>query len=245
MFNGFKGVLYRDLNVFRKRARKQILASSVSPLLFMIAFGWGFGRNVNVGDLPYISFLIPGLITMSSLNQSYGIAQEININRFYFHVFDQYLIAPISPVEIVFGEAVYGMMKGLLSTVLVFLFALLFQVKLTLNPVFFPAILFHTFLFAALGTTVAMVVRDHSSQTTITSFVITPMIFFCGTFFPVEKLPGIFKVIVYALPLTYSTKVIRASLTGGPVQMFHVLILILFSVAFFYTALRAIQKVEV
>ena len=89
MFNGFRGVLYRELSVFRTRAKKQILASSLSPLLYLIAFGWSFGKGVSVDGLPYITFLIPGLITMSSLNQSYGIAQELNITRFYFHVFDE------------------------------------------------------------------------------------------------------------------------------------------------------------
>lgn len=126
MFNGLQGVLYRELHVFGKKAGKQIAASSLSPLLFLIAFGWGFGREVTVNGLPYISFLIPGLITMSSLNQSYGISQEINITRFYFQVFDEFLIAPISQVEIVLGEALYGMFKAMISILLIFLYSLLF-----------------------------------------------------------------------------------------------------------------------
>ena len=244
MFNGFKGVLYRDLTVYRKRARKQILATSISPFLFLIAFGWGFGRGVSVGELPYISFLIPGLITMSSLNQSYGIAQEINITRFYFHLFDEYLIAPVSHLEIVLGEAVYGMFKGLISTVLIFFYASLFQVELILNPVFFIALALHTFLFATLGVTIAMIVRDHGSQATVNTFVITPMVFLCGTFFPVDQLPWIFKYIVHMLPLTYSTKVIRASLTGGDINLFHLGLMGLFAVTFFATAIMAVRKVE-
>ncbi|NOY39961.1 MAG: ABC transporter permease [Nitrospirae bacterium] len=244
MFNGFKGVLYRELSVFRTRAKKQILASSLSPLLYLIAFGWSFGRGVSVDGLPYITFLIPGLITMSSLNQSYGIAQELNITRFYFHVFDEFLIAPISHTEIVLGEAAYGMFKGLLSTILIFVYALLFGVKLIFNPVFFMAILLHTFLFAALGITIAMIVRDHGTQATVNTFVITPMIFLSGTFFPVDKLPYIFKMIVYALPLTYSTKVIRASLTGGEINPLFVFLIVMFAALFFYTALWAVRRVE-
>ena len=244
MFNGFQGVLYRELNVFRKRAKKQITASSLSPLLFLIAFGWGFGDRVTVDGLPYITFLIPGLITMSSLNQSYGIAQELNITRFYFHVFDEYLIAPISHVEIVLGEAAYGMFKGLLSTCLIFVYSVIFGVKLTISPMFVLAILTHTFLFTTLGITIAMLVRDHADQATVNTFVITPMIFLCGTFFPVDKLPSIFKGLVYLLPLTYSTKVIRASLTGGDVNMLYLILMLGFAVTFFFTALRAVGKVE-
>ncbi len=244
MFNGFKGVLYREINVFRKRAKKQIPASSLSPLLFLIAFGWGFGDRVAVDGLPYITFLIPGLITMSSLNQSYGIAQELNITRFYFHVFDEYLIAPISHVEIVLGEAAYGMFRGLLSTALIFVYSVIFSVKLIVGPMFFLAILTHTFLFTALGITIAMLVRDHGDQAMVNTFVITPMIFLSGTFFPVDRLPAVFKWLVYALPLTYSTNVIRAALTGGDVNMFYFVLMLGFAAAFFITALRAVGRVE-
>ena len=244
MFNGVRGVLYRELNVYRKRARKLILASSISPLLYLIAFGWGFGDQVVAGGLPYLTFLIPGLITMSSLNQSYGIAQEINISRFYFHLFDEYLIAPVGHIEIVLGEVAYGMFKGLLSTILIFIYAVIFRVDLVISPLFFPAILLHTFLFASLGTAMAMVVRDHGSQAAINTFVITPMIFLCGTFFPVDKLPYVFKLLVYIFPLTYSTKVIRASLTGGEVNPLYFLLLVVFAGVFFYFAYFAMKRVE-
>ncbi len=244
MCNGIKGVLYRELNVYRKRAGKQLLASSLSPLLFLIAFGWGLGDRVMAEGLPYITFLIPGLITMSSLNQSYGIAQEINITRFYFHLFDEYLIAPVTHIEIVLGEVLYGMFKGLLSTFLIFIYAAVFKVQLIVSPLFFLAILIHTFLFASLGTTMAMVVRDHGSQATVNTFVITPMVFLCGTFFPVDKLPYLFKPVVYTLPLTYSTKVIRASLTGGDINPLYFFLMIIFSGLFFFTAYLAVKRVE-
>ena len=244
MFNGFQGVLYRELHVFSKKAKKQILASSLSPLLFLIAFGWGFGKEVSVNGLPYISFLIPGLITMATLNQSYGISQELNISRFYFRIFDEFLIAPITRVEIVLGEAFYGIFKATISTTLIFVYAAFFHVELLLNPIFFLALFLHAFLFAALGVTMAMVIRDHGSQASINTFVITPMIFLCGTFFPVDKLPGFFKGIVHILPLTYSTKVIRASLTGGVIDYQHLAIIAGFALSFFGTALWAVNRVE-
>ena len=249
MFNGFYGVLYRELNVFRKKAKKQLMAASLSPLLFLIVFGLSLGRDVTVNGIPYITFLIPGLITMASLNQSYSIAQEINISRFYFHVFDEYLIAPVSCIQIVLGEVMYGMFKGLIATVLIFVYALIFHVTLTLTPLFFVSILIHTFLFSSLAVAIAMLIRDHGDQSTVNTFVITPMVFLCGTFFPVDKLPYFLKSIIYTLPLTYSTKVIRASLTGSQVDNLYLLILYLiimfmFAVCFFFLATWAVRKVE-
>lgn len=113
-----------------------------------------------------------------------------------------------------------------------------------MHPVFFAAILLHTFLFATLGITMAMVVQDHGSQATVNTFVITPMIFLCGTFFPVDQLPVVFKTIVHALPLTYSTAVIRASLTGGSINYAYLAVIAGFAGTFFITALWAIKRVE-
>ena len=244
MFNGLVGVLYRELTIYRKRFKKQFLSSSVSPLLFLIAFGWGFGKDVSVEGVSYMSFLVPGLVTMASLNQSYSIAQEINISRFYFHLFDEYLVAPITHTEIILGEAIYGVIKGLISTVLIICYAFLFKVSLSLSAFFFIAVLMHTFLFSCLGITVSMIVRDHGDQAMVNNFVITPMIFLCGTFFPVENLPVIFKWIVKALPLTYSIKVIRSALIKGVMPWDLFFILVAFGVVFFITAKIALNKVE-
>ncbi|MBF0555082.1 MAG: ABC transporter permease [Nitrospirae bacterium] len=244
MFNGLHAVLYRELSIYRTRALKQMLSSSLSPLLFLIAFGWGFGRDVTVGGLSYISFLIPGLITMNSLNQSFAISAEINISRFYFHTFDEYLIAPVSYASIAIGEAMFGVFRGLLAAIIIFVYAFIFHVTLSFNPIFFVAILLHTFIFSFLAVTTSMVVKDHSGQALVNNFAITPMIFLCGTFYPIDKLPYAFKLLVYVFPLTYSTKVIRASLTGGEVSFIYVGLMVFYCIMFFLTSLWALRSVE-
>ena len=244
MLDGVRGVLYRELKVFSKRARKQLLSSAVSPLLFLVAFGWGFGRDVTMEGVPYLSFLIPGLIAMSSLNQSYGIAQELNISRFYFHVFDEFLIAPVSSFEIVLGETLFGMLRGVASAGVILVLALPFGVPFAPSPLFLPALLLHTFMFAALGVALAMLVQDHAGQAAVTNFVITPMIFLGGTFFTVERLPPLFKALVALLPLSHSVRVIRDSFLGRGISPAQLPLLALFAVAFFALALWAVRRVE-
>lgn len=244
MWNGVRGVLYRELKVFSKRARKQILASMVSPLLFLVAFGWGFGRGVTMEGIPYLTFLIPGLIAMSSLNQSYGIAQELNISRFYFHIFDEFLIAPVTPLGIVLGETLYGMFRGLLSAALILLIALPFDVPFAPTPLFFAALALHTFIFASLGVALAMLVQDHAGQAAVTNFVITPMIFLGGTFFSLERLPTQLKLAVSLLPLSHSVRLIRDTFLGRAADPVPSAVLILFAAGCFALALFAVQRVE-
>lgn len=244
MLDGVRGVLYRELKVYGKRAKKQLFASSVSPVLFLVAFGWGFGRGVTMEGVPYLAFLIPGLVAMSSLNQSYGIAQELNISRFYFHVFDEFLIAPVSPFGIVLGETLYGMFRGLVSAALILLLALPFGVGFAPTPLFAAALLVHTFIFAALGIGMAMLVQDHAGQAAVTNFVITPMIFLGGTFFTLERLPAPLKALVELLPLSHSVRVIRDSFLGRGTDPAHLPVLLLFAAAFFALAVWAVRRVE-
>lgn len=244
MWNGVRGVLYRELKVFSKRARKQVPASLISPLLFLIAFGWGFGRGVTMEGVPYLTFLIPGLIAMSSLNQSYGIAQEINISRFYFHVFDEFLIAPVTPLGIVLGETLYGMFRGLVSAALILLFALLFAVPIAPTPLFFAALAIHALAFASLGVALAMLVQDHAGQAAVTNFVITPMIFLGGTFFSLERLPQQLKLAVSLLPLSHSVRILRDTFLGRAADPVNFAVLVLFAAGFFTLALFAVKRVE-
>lgn len=244
MWDGVRGVLYRELKVFSRHAGKQLLASLVSPLLFLIAFGWGFGRGVTMEGMPYLTFLIPGLIAMSSLNQSYGIAQELNISRFYFHVFDEFLIAPVTPLGIVLGETLYGMFRGLLGAAIILLLALPFGVPSAPTPLFLAALAIHTFIFASLGVALAMLVQDHAGQAAVTNFVITPMIFLGGTFFSLERLPPQLKLAVSLLPLSHSVRAIRETFLGRAANPVHYAVLILFAGACFTLALFAVKRVE-
>ena len=244
MLDGVRGALYRELKVFSKRAPRQLLASTVSPALFLVAFGWGFGRGVTMEGVPYLAFLIPGLLAMSSLNQSYGIAQELNISRFYFHVFDEFLIAPVSPAGIVLGETLYGMFRGLLSAALILLLALPFGVPIAPTPLFFAALLLHTLIFAALGVGMALLVQDHAGQAAVTNFVIAPMIFLGGTFFTLERLPAPLRPLVEVLPLSHSVRAIRSAFLGRGVEPAQLAALALFAAAAFALALWAVRRVE-
>jgi ABC-2 type transport system permease protein len=111
---GIRAVYYREITNFGKRWLKVFSASVVYPALFLLAFGYGIGMNAQVNGVCYIKFLIPGLLTMSSMNQAYGISLEVHISRYYYRLFEEYLLAPIGRWEIVVGEVLYGITKGII-----------------------------------------------------------------------------------------------------------------------------------
>lgn len=244
MTNGVNGVLYRELLVLKGRVFKFILSSSVSPILFLLAFGYGVGKSSVVDGLPYIVFLFPGLVTMSSMNQAYSISTEINIARFYFKTFEEYLLAPIYRWEIVAGEAIYGVIKGLLSSLIIILIGFFLNIKLNLNAIFWVSILLHLLAFSLLGIIVALVVKNHGDQFAFNTFVITPMIFLSGTFFPADKMPAFVKYASYLFPLTYSNELIRSSLLSREINVVYLFVLLFFCLTLFFVALKIVKRTE-
>ena len=101
---GFLGIFLREMMIIRKRIFKMLLSFSVSPMLYMVAFGLGLGRRLEVENVQYLIFLVPGLIAMSTMGQSFAISSEINISRFYWKIFEEFQSAPVSCTAIALGE---------------------------------------------------------------------------------------------------------------------------------------------
>jgi ABC-type multidrug transport system permease subunit len=245
MLFGARGIFLREILILRRKLVKTLLAAAISPALFLLAFGFGVGRGATVGGQDYLSFLLPGLLTMASMNQSYGIATEINISRFYFKVFEEYLIAPFSRWQIVLGEMGYGMIRGLIPVAIIALYSLLCGVSLHFGPGFFVALLLHLAIFSLFGILAAMIVRSHADQATVNAFLITPMMFLSGTFFPVEQMPWAIKAVASLFPLTYSTRLIRANLLqNADSGVLLYLLLTGMVIILFWLTTRVIERVE-
>jgi ABC-type multidrug transport system permease subunit len=245
MLCGARGIYLRETLILRRKLIKTLLASAVSPALFLIAFGYGVGRGTSVGNQDYLSFLLPGLLTMASMNQSYAIATEINISRFYFKVFEEYLLAPFGRWQIVLGEMGYGITRGLIPTAIIALYSLFCGVALHFGPAFFLALLLHLAIFSLLGILAAMIVRSHADQATVNAFLITPMMFLSGTFFPLEKMPFAIKAVASLFPLTYSTRLIRATLLeSADASGLLYLLLVAMLAGLFWLCCRLVERVE-
>ena len=244
MLDGVRAVLYREIQVMRTRIRRSIVASMVSPALFLVAFGYGLGRGQSFDGVNYLEFLFPGLLAMSTVNACYGIGTDINIARFYFRVFDEYLIAPVPRWHLPVGEMLYGILRGMIPVAIFFLYAWLVGLEVSVTLLFFMVLLLHMGVFSLLGFIVALAVRNHGDQSSIATFLITPMIFLSGVFFPVEKAPAFLQYVVSVFPLFHSVSLMRAMLCGTPVVWMQLGVLVAFFVAGMVVAIRLAEKTE-
>ena len=241
---GWFAVYLREILILRRKFFKQIASMAVSPLLYLVAFGFAMGRDMIVQGHTYLEFLIPGLVAMSSMTQAFAMASEINIARFYWHIFEEFQAAPVSNMAYVTGEVLAGITRALLSVCIILCLSLVFGIVLSYNFWFWLAIIINAMIFSALAVCVAMLVTSHADQVLVTNFIITPMAFLGGTFFPLDRMPVLVQKVLGLLPLTHAAKAIRASSFGMIPNPWSYVLLAGLGCVFFFMALRLVDKAK-
>lgn len=241
-------VAWGDMRFVRHNIGNILVSSLVTPILYLLAFGYGLNAGAVTVDgieIPYLDFVIPGIIALSSLSASFSATStRLNVQRLYYHCFDEMIISPLSETAMIVGKTAVGMVRGLISTMLMFIIGYILEpAYLNFTPLFLVSVLLSCFTFSLLGVTAALIAKSHSSMATFSSLVITPMTFLCGTFFSVASLPAWAQGLLYVFPLTEASVCIRAAALDIYAFPFWALgVLALFTVAFFLIDLYLIKN---
>ena len=242
MMSGFVAVYLRELLILKRRLKRVTAAAAVSPLLYMLTFGYALGGRLTVDGRGYLEFLLPGLVAMGSMTQAFAMSSEINVTRFYSSVFEVIQAAPVSRTAYVFGEICAGLTRVVLGCFIVLALGFLFGVRLHCGLFFWLGVLLNGFVFSALAVTMAMAVKSHADQGLLNTFVVTPMAFLGGTFFPVDKMPDWLQVILSFLPLTHASRAIRADAFGQAPSLLPFAVLAVTGMAFLLLAIRQVGR---
>jgi len=241
--SGWYPVLLREMILFRRRFFRlgYLFSAMVVPILYLVAFGFGLGGSVRINGTDYLTFLIPGLVAMSSMNNSYAwVSNSLTMNRLYFKTFQIFIQAPITPSAIMAGEVLAGMAKGLFASFLIIAVGFLSAPNFQITSVFVAALILNCFLFANLGVVIGMRVTSHEDTATYSNFLIMPMAFFSGTFFPIDRMPYLIKAVIYVLPLTHTNLLIRKTSLDQEGWM-ALAVLIIYAVLFFLYGSKLIR----
>jgi len=206
-------VFLKEMLHFKRKLLRMgyIFSAMMAPIIYLITFGVGLGRTVRLSEgNDYLTFLLPGLVAMSSMNNSYSwVASSLNLSRIYFKTFQVYIQSPVKPFSIMIGEVLAGMVKGLFASLLIIVVGFVVPSKFSINLIFVVTLLLNCFMFASLGVITGMITKSHEDTATYSNFFIMPMAFFSGTFFSIDRIPAIFKPMIYIMPLTHTNILIR------------------------------------
>lgn len=215
-YNGFFHQVYyiawSDLMFLKHNVANIVIMTVMSPLLYLIAFGYGLRTGETDIGASYVAFVIPGIMALSSLSSSFAsTSTRLNVQRLYYKSFDEMMMCPVSLSAIVFGKSVLGLIRGIIGCFLMYALGLFLAPELQLTPLAIVSVILSCEVFSLLGVAGALLAKSHQSMATFNSLIILPMTFLCGTFFSVSSLDTAFQVILYCLPLTHSSLCIRAA----------------------------------
>jgi ABC-2 type transport system permease protein len=245
-FNDVYSVLWVDLRNMRRHWKSTVATSLVLPLLYLVAFGYGLGQGINVDGVSYLAFVIPGIVALTAFSTSFnGAASKLQVDKFFYKSFDELLMSPVSLQSIVIGKALIGVFRGLISSVAILAVGFILAPTLLVSPLFFLMLLLSCFVFALFGVLIALVINSHQGMSTFSTLVMLPMTFLCGTFFSLSQLPDAAKVVLYFLPLTHSSELLRATVLGQPFPWLSFIALLGFCLIFFSGCIIALKKASV
>ncbi|MCL5949969.1 MAG: ABC transporter permease [Candidatus Bathyarchaeota archaeon] len=208
------------------------------PAIIYLAF--------SVGRTAEISFIIPGLVAMSSLFGAGAIESIALPLERAKGTFDRLLTAPIPLSVIVFGKALGGFFFGVFLSIAYMLIALLIPGATIVNPLLFAVgILLSALAFSALGVCLSTPFRDVPQAMPPATLIRIAMVFLGGVFIPIATMPSFLQVISYLLPITYAVNMLQMATTGQLISqalVIDVSALILFTLIFFALATLVLKR---
>ncbi|KNZ41134.1 ABC transporter permease [Acetobacterium bakii] len=242
---GLYGLLWQEFVVFKRKFFTVTIGALISPILYLIAFGWGLGNSLEIDGMSYMAFIIPGIIAMNTMMVSFNsTANSINISRLYYKTFEEYMVSPINMTVYTLGKIIAGALYGAYSAALIIIVVSLFTSDLVLTPYFIMIAVLNCFVFSAAGFFVGLMINSHSDMAKFSSFVITPMSFLCGTFFPIAKMPELLRGFIYLLPLTHTNLALRSAGETAVQMMLHAGVLLAYFIVLFVLEARVCKNVE-
>lgn len=229
-------VFWRDWIVLKRRLKKFIFSRMVAPMLYMVAFGWGLGRSIQVTDGSYLDFLVPGILALNSMNISFNSVTPVHSERIYHKSLEEYIIAPVIPEAFVIGKVLAAVLRGLISSAIILLLAAAFGANLHFSPLFLLVLIINCVIFSEIGFFAAMTISTYEEMGQVNTYILLPMSFLCGTFFSVHALPDLVRYAIQLLPLTHTSYLLRGLAMEQPVSLASAAVLILYAVIFFVIA---------
>ncbi|HEX6958659.1 MAG TPA: ABC transporter permease [Ferrovibrio sp.] len=206
----------KEVQRFIKVITQTVIAPMVTTLLFFAVFALALGGAVRqVGGLPFIEFLGPGLIMMATTQNAFAnTSSSIMISKIQGNIIDV-LMPPISPGEFLFAYAMAGVTRGFIVAVAVGLAMLPFA---EIHVHSWAAAIYFVFcgslILGLIGILAGLwsVKFDHLAA--VTNFVVTPLAFLSGTFYSVERLPPFWYGVAHFDPFFYMIDGFRFGMTG-------------------------------
>jgi ABC-2 type transport system permease protein len=211
-----KTLLMKEVRRFMRVPGQTVLSPLISTSLYFVVFGYSLsGRVHTVEGVPYLAFIVPGLVFMGLANNAFlNSSSSLFITKIQGTVVDL-LVAPLGPQELLAGFIGGGMTRGLLVGSLTWVVASLFTgFHLEHAPATLLFLLLSSYTFSVLGILAAVWSEKFEQINFFPTFIMLPLSFLGGIFYSVRELPSPWNVISLFNPMVYMVDGLRYGMLG-------------------------------
>jgi lipooligosaccharide transport system permease protein len=241
-------VVRRNWTVYKKDLLANISPTIADPAFILLSLGLGLGPFIQqIDGMSYSHFLAPGLVATTALFTSFfECSYGFYVRLTFESVFKAMLTTPIGPREVLIGEFLWVFLKG---AIMAFGVGLVLSIAgLVVNPwaiVLFPLLGGLLALpCGAMGLLASSYVRNINQFQTVYSFLISPMYFLSGVFFPLSGTHPVFAWLVQLSPFSHGVRLMQMAAWGRwnfSEALLHALVLVVYT---FVLSIWATRKIK-
>ncbi len=212
----FNTILVKEIRRFLRIWQQTLLPPAITMTLYFIIFGNLIGERIGeMAGLDYMSFIVPGLIMMSVINNAYSnVSSSFFSNKFQRSV-EELLVAPVPNWVILWGFVFGGVARGIMTGLIVTLVAVFFtDIQVHNIWVLISTVLLSSILFSLGGFINALYANKFDDVSIIPTFVLTPLSYLGGVFFSISLLPDFWKDVSAFNPILYMVNAFRYGMLG-------------------------------
>ncbi|SIS81623.1 ABC transporter permease [Neptunomonas antarctica] len=241
----FVTIVTKEIRRFTRIWAQTLLPPAITMTLYFIIFGNLIGSRIGeMGGFNYMEFIVPGLIMMSVITNSYGNVVSSFFSTKYQHSIEELLVSPTPNWIILSGYVLGGVARGLAVGFVVTLLSLFFT-KLQVHSVgvTVATVVMTSVLFALGGFINAIYANSFDDISIIPTFILTPLTYLGGVFYSIQLLPEFWQSVSHLNPVLYMVNTFRFGILGvSDINVgFAFGVIILFTVALFSFALRLLN----
>lgn len=209
-------IIRKEVTRFTRIWVQTLIPPVITMGLYFVIFGHLMGSRIGqMGGFDYMTFVVPGLIMMSVINNAYSNVVSSFFSAKFHHSIEELLVSPTPSYIILLGYVFGGALRGLLVGIIVTAISTFFA-KLAIEHVFIAllVILLSSILFAIAGLINAIFANTFDDISIIPTFVLTPLNYFGGVFYSIELLPEFWQSVSQFNPILYLINAFRYGFLG-------------------------------
>lgn len=212
----FSTIVSKEVRRFLRIWPQTLLPPAITMILYFVIFGNLIGSRIGqMGGFDYMQFIVPGLIMMSVITNSYGnVSSSFFSNKFQRSI-EELLVAPVPNWIVLAGFVVGGVARGIACGLIVLFLSLWFSKLTVVYPlVTVSVILLTAIVFSVAGFINAVYATKFDDVTIVPTFILTPLTYLGGVFYSVSLLPEVWQWISKLNPILYMVNTFRFGIIG-------------------------------